>query len=98
MPRTAAQRLENSKMVLAQYDYTIMHISGEYNCWEDLFSQRNNVQAVAVRAVVVFGSSVPDETIPSKDAIREVQQQARAGSGAMVSGTVMTLETLDTLV
>ena len=33
VPRTAAQRLENRKMVLAQYDYTLVHISGERNCW-----------------------------------------------------------------
>ena len=39
-----------------------------------------------VRAVAVITSSAPDETWPSKDAIREVQQQARAGLGAMVSG------------
>ena len=42
---------------------------------------------VAVWAVGVFASSAPDETMPSKDAIREVQQQARAGTGAMVSVT-----------
>ena len=33
VPKTAAQRLENWKMMLAQYDYTIMRISGERNCW-----------------------------------------------------------------
>ena len=38
-----------------------------------------------MRAVVVFASSARDEAMPSKDAIREVQQQARAGSGAIVS-------------
>ena len=37
-------------------------------------------------SVAVFASSASDETMPSKDAIREVQQQARAGLGAMVSG------------
>ena len=36
--------------------------------------------------VPVFTSWAPDETLPSKDAICEVQQQARAGLGAMVSG------------
>ena len=74
-------------MVLAQYDYTIMHISGERNCWENLLSRWANVPAVAVRAVAVFVSGAPDETIPSKDVIREEQQQARAGLGVMVSGT-----------
>ena len=74
-------------MVLAQYDYTIMHISGERNCWRDLFSRCVIVPAVIVRAVAVITSNAPDETRPSKDAIREVQQQTRAGLGAMVSGS-----------
>ena len=39
-----------------------------------------------MRAVVVFVSSAPDETMPSRDAVRDVQQQAKAGLGAMVSG------------
>ena len=85
VPTTAAQRLENWKMVLARYGYTIMHISGERNCWGNLLSRWVNVPAVAVRAVAVFASSAPDETMPSKDAIREVQQQARAALGAMIS-------------
>ena len=86
VPKTAAQRLENWKMVLAQNDYTIMHISGERNYCEDLLSRRANAPAVTVRAVAVFVSSAPDETMPSKDAIYEVQQHAWAGLGAMVSG------------
>ena len=85
LPKTAAQRLENWKMRLAQYDYTIMYISGERNCWGDLLFQWVNVSAVAVRTVAVFASSAPDETMPSKDVIREVQQQARTGLGVMVS-------------
>ena len=36
VPKTAAQRLENRKIVLAQYDYTIMHTFGERNYWRDL--------------------------------------------------------------
>ena len=43
-----------------------------------------NVLTGAMRTVAVFVSSAPDETMPSKDAFREVQQQARAGSGVMV--------------
>ena len=39
-----------------------------------------------MRAVAVFASSAPDETIPLKDAICVVQQQARAGLIAKVSG------------
>ena len=48
-PKTSAQRLDNWKMVLAQYDYMTMHISDERNCWEDLSSLWVNVPAVAVR-------------------------------------------------
>ena len=39
-----------------------------------------------MRAVAVFANSAPDETMPSKDAIREVHHQARTGLSAMVSG------------
>ena len=60
--KTAAQRLENWKMVLTQYDYTTVHISGECNRWGDLLSRWVNVLAVAVRAVAVWASSAPDET------------------------------------
>ena len=63
VPKTAAQRLENWKMALARYDYTIMQISDERNSWGDLLSRWVNVPAVAVRAVAVFASSAPDETI-----------------------------------
>ena len=86
VPKTTAQRLENWKMVLAQYDYMIMHTSDERICWGDLLSRRVNVAAVVVGAVAVFASSAPDETMPSRGAFREVQQQARAGLGAMISG------------
>ena len=84
--KTAAQRLENWKIVLEQYDYTIMYISGERNCWGDLLFTWVNVPVVAVWAVVVFVSNAPDDTMPSKDAIRGVHQQDRAGLGALMSG------------
>ena len=61
VPKTAAQRLENWKMILEHYDYTIMHISDERKCCSDLLSRCVNVPAVAVRAVVVFTSSALDE-------------------------------------
>ena len=32
VPKIAAQQSENRELVLAQYDYTIIHISGERNC------------------------------------------------------------------
>ena len=63
-----------------------MHTFGERSCWGDLLSRLVNVPAVAVRAVAVFASSAPDEAMPSKDAIHEVQQQARAGLSTKVSG------------
>ena len=44
-----------------------------------------NVPAVAVRAVAVFATSAPDETMTLKGAVREVQQQARASLGAIIS-------------
>ena len=34
----------------------------------------------------MFATSAPDETMPSKDATRGVQQQVRASLSAMVSG------------
>ena len=87
MPKTAAERLESWKVVLARYDYTIVHICGERDyCWDDPLSRWVNVPGVAVRAVAVFASSARDETMPSKDAFCEVQQQARAGLSAIVSG------------
>ena len=44
-----------------------------------------NVPAVAERAVAIFASSAPDKTTPSKNPIREVQQQARSCLSVMVS-------------
>ena len=46
-PETAATRLNRASfskvqrwgMILAQYQYTIIHISGEQNCWADLLSR-----------------------------------------------------------
>ena len=84
-PKTSAQRLENFKMVFAQYDDMVMHISGERSCWGDVLSRWVNVPAVAVRAGAVFASSAPDEAMPSNGSVREAQQQAKAGVGAMVS-------------
>ena len=41
---------------------------------------------MAVWAVAVFTNSARDDTMPSKDAIRDVQQQAGAVLSVMVSG------------
>ena len=81
--------------MLAQYGYTILHISAERNCWGDLLSRWVSVPAVAVRAVVMFARSAPGESMPSKDVIREVQQQAWAGLGVMVMrGVVRALKAI----
>ena len=78
VPKTTAQRLDNWKMVLVQYDYTIMHISGEHSCRGDLLSRWIDIPAVALRAVAAFASSAPDDAMPSKDAVLEVEQQTRS--------------------
>ena len=65
-----------------------MYSFGERNCWGDLLSRWVNVTAVAVRVVAVFASIAPVKTLPSKDVIREVQQQITAGLSAMVSGAL----------
>ena len=55
-----------------------------------------SVPAVALRIVALFASSAPDETMPLKDTVREVQQQARTGLGAIIrlaySGEINQLE------
>lgn len=43
---------------------------------------------VGTRAVAVFASGEPDETRPSKHAIREAQEQAREGFGVMIAGAI----------
>ena len=78
-------------MVIAHYDYTIMHTSSELKCWGDLLSRWVNVPEVAVRTVAAFASSAPDETMPSKDAIHEVQQHARAGLAPWLAMPVCSL-------
>lgn len=78
VPKTTAQRLENWKAVLGQYDYTIQHIEGERNCWGDLLSRWVNVPSVSMRSVAVFMPSQPDVSMPSKQVVREAQQVSRA--------------------
>ena len=87
VPKTAAQRLENWKMVLAQYDYAMMHISGERSCWGDLLSRWVNQCPGGGRAAcrgVREQCTGWDNAV--EECIYEVQQQARAGLSAMVSG------------
>ena len=89
--KTAAQCLDQWKAVLGQYYSTIMHIAGDRNCWGDLLSRWVTVSSVSVCASGVHASSEPGETLPSNQAIRNVQQASRATLGTLVAGaTCMT--------
>ena len=74
---TTAQRLDQWKAVLGQYDNTIVHIAGDRNCWGDLLSRWVTVRSVSVRATAVYAAGAPDETLPSKQVIRDAQQSSR---------------------
>ena len=82
--KALAQRLEGWKGVLGQYRYTIRHIPGDRNAWGDLLSRWVNVPAMPVRAVAVFAPCDPDDSMPSKDVVRQAQRKARAADGADV--------------
>ena len=84
--KTTAQRLHQWKAVLGQYDYTIVHIAGDRNCWGDLPSRWLTVCSVSVRATAVYAASAPDETLPSKQVIRDAQQASRANLGTLAWG------------
>lgn len=48
-----AQRLDHQwKVVLGQYDYAIVHIAGDRNCWGQLLSRLVTIPSVRVRAVI----------------------------------------------
>ena len=47
--------------VLGQYDYTIVHIAADRNCWGDLLSRWVTVPSVSVPATAVYAASAPDE-------------------------------------
>ena len=86
--KTTAQRLDQWKAVavLGQYDYTIMDIAGDINCWGNLLSRYVTVPSLSVRASAVYAASEPDETLPSKQAIRDAKQASRANLGTLDSG------------
>ena len=82
--KALAQRLEGWKGVLGQYRYTICHIPGDRNAWGDLLSRWVTLPALPVRAVAVFAPCPPDDSMPSKQVVRQAQQKARdAASGAL---------------
>jgi len=83
--KTTAQRLDHWKAVLGQYEYRIMHIPGELNCWGDLLSRWVDIPSVSVRAAAVYAPSEPDHELPSKEAVREVQQKSRASLGSLAA-------------
>lgn len=84
--KTTAQRLNQWKAVLGQYEYTIVHIAGDRNCWGGFLSRWSTVPSVSVRAPAVYAASEPNATLPSKQAIRDEQLAARAHLGALVAG------------
>ena len=84
--KTTAQRFDQWEVVLGQYDYTIVHIAGDRNCWGNLLSQWVTVPSVSVRATAVYAASAPDETLSSKQVIRDAQQASRANLGTLASG------------
>ena len=84
--KPTAQRLDQWKTVLEQYDYTIVHIAGDRNCWGDLLSRSVTVPSVSVRATAVYAARAPDETFPCKQVIRDAQQASRANRGTLASG------------
>ena len=88
--KTTAQRLDQWKAVLGQYDYTIMHIAGGSDCGGDLLSWWVIVPSVSVRASAVYAASEPDETLPSKQAIRDGQHALRANLGTLAAGVTRT--------
>ena len=84
--KTTTQRLDQWKAESGQYDYAIMHIAGDRKCLGDLLSRWVTVPSVSVRASAVYAVSEPDETLSSKQAIREVHQASRANLGALAAG------------
>ena len=84
--KTTAQSLDHWKVVLGQYDYTIMHIARDRHCLGDLLSRWVTVSSVSVRTSAVYAASEPDETLPSKQAIRDAKQASRANLGTLDSG------------
>ena len=84
--KISTQRLNQWKAVLRQYDFTIVHIAGARNCWGDLLSRCVTAPSVSVRSTAAYADSAPDETLPSKQVIRDAQRASRANLGTLASG------------
>ena len=82
------------KAVLGQYDYTIVHIAGDRNCWGGLLSRWVTVPSVSVRATAVYAATAPDENLPSEQVIRDAQQVSWANLGTLASGTTSFMTTV----
>ena len=65
-----------------------MHIAGDRNSWRDLPSPWETIPSVSVRASAVYVAGEPDETLPSKLAIRDAQQAFRANLGTLAAGAM----------
>ena len=87
--------MEGWKGVLGQYRYTIRHIPGDRNAWGDLLSRWVNVPALPVRAVAVFAQCDPDDSMPSKDVVRQAQRKARTAEGELAFDTAVGRAVLD---
>ena len=85
-PVTTAQRLYQWKAESGQYDYNIMQIAGDRNCWGGLLSWWVTLPSASVRASAVYAAREPDETLPSKQVIRNAQQASRANLGTLAAG------------
>ena len=83
--KALAHRLEGWKGVLGQYRYTICHIPGKRNAWGDLLSRWVNIPTLPARAVSVYGPCEPDDSMPSKSAVRQAQRKDLGASDAEVS-------------
>ena len=90
--KTNAQHFDQWQAVLGQYDYTVEHIPGERNYWGGLLSRWVTVPSVSVRAAAVYVPSEPDHAPPTKEAIREVQQESLAFGSLAASATSFTTE------
>ena len=65
-----------------------MHIAGDRDSWRGSLSPWVTIPSVSVRAFAVYAAGEPDETLPSKQAIRDAQQAFRANLGTLAAGAM----------
>lgn len=78
-----ANKIERWALLLSSFRYTIVHITGEDNCWADLLSRwgatpihTHTLTVSALLSVPVAPDLDPDFTWPSSHGIRQSQQAA----------------------